>query len=337
MRTLLMMTPMMLIVACGGEPVTVATGELEAWSAGPELPTPRANHCIAVIDDTVLVIGGNYKAGADFVKTNEVHAARMTNGVLGAWQLAGTMPSPVTECTATSDGRRLYVLDGLYDEESDGCQVFTATLDEAGKLSPMTAMTQLPQIAISSEATVKDGVLLMMDTVLPADGDRTITLRTSVTGGDWSEDDWQIGFRAQAQYAFADAGFAYTIGGYSGAEGNPVSDEVFVADLGTGGIGVGRPTTKLPAPVSFGEAIAVDDFVFVVGGRAQVFGGEPSTAVYAAPVLTDGALGEWATLAPLPMARTNHELALVGDHLVIAGGAAGGAGDANVLVARVRF
>ena len=41
--------------------------------------------------------------------------------------------------------------------------------------------------------------------------------------------------------------------------------------------------------------------------------------------------------AALPMLRTNHELALVGDFLVLTGGAGTGPGDTTVLTARVRY
>ncbi len=134
-------------------------------------------------------------------------------------------------------------------------------------------------------------------------------------------------------YAFSDR-FAYTIGGYTSGEGNPASDEVFVAALDITGV---RATTPLPEPVIFGEAVAVDDWVFVVGGRAQVFGGTASTKVYASQSSADGSLGAWSEVAALPMARTNHELVLVDDYLVVLGGANAAGGDANVLLARVRF
>lgn len=322
---------MVLCTACAAETTTVATGELEAWTAGPALPTARANHCSAAIGDWVLAIGGNRKQGDGFVKSDEIHAARLTNGVLGAWQLAGHTASPVTECSATTDGARLYVIDGIYDVETDGRQVFAAPFDQAtGMLGALASTSVLPTAVISSEAVVRDH-LIVMDTLLPAEGDQTVTY---VLDGDaWSTSDWGIGFRAQAQYAFSDR-FAYTIGGYLGDEGNPASAEVFVASLDGTGV---RPTTPLPGPVIFGEAVAVDDWVFVVGGRSQVFGGAASTKVYASQASADGALGAWTEVAALPIARTNHELVLVGDYLVVPGGADAAGGDANVVVARVRF
>ena len=330
MRTAIAMVGLM---ACTGEPVSVATGQLEEWTVGPALPTPRANHCSAAIGDWVLAIGGNFKQpSGEFAKTDEIHAARVTDdGVMGAWQLAGRTASPVTECSATTDGARLYVIDGIYDVETDGRQVFAAPFDQAtGMLGELGSTSTLPSAVISSEAAVRDGRLLVMDTLLEAEGDRTVTYTFDADA--WLTADWGIGFRAQAEYAFSDR-FAYTLGGYTGGEGNPATSEVFVATLDIRDV---RPTTPLPEPVIFGEAVAVDDWVFVVGGRSQVFGGVASTRVFAAQAI-DGALGAWREVAELPMGRTNHELVLVGDDLVVVGGADAAGGDANVLMARVRF
>jgi len=58
--------------------------------------------------------------------------------------------------------------------------------------------------------------------------------------------------------------------------------------------------------------------------------------LYGAHVEADGSLGAWQTVAALPMLRTNHELAVVGDYLVLMGGAGMGPGDTTVLTARVR-
>lgn len=324
-------------------PTSVATGELSSWEeAAPPLPTARANHCSAVIDDWIIVIGGNHKQGAEFVKTDEIHGLQVhPDGTFGAWQLLGRTPSAVTECNAAASGRTLYVIDGLYERAADARQIWTAELDAAGALGAMTSLGRLPEetIAISSEATVRGGELLLMDTRLPNEGDTTVTLRTRVDAPlTWTVDDWHIGFRAQAQYAFTSEG-AFVLGGYQGDAGNSVTPETFAAAIGDdGAIGVPHPSTALPTPTAFGEAAAVDDWVFVVGGRSQTLGGtNGSTTAVAAHVETDGSLGAWHAVAALPMLRTNHELALVGDFLVLTGGAGTGPGDTTVLTARVRY
>jgi hypothetical protein len=318
------------LLACASSPPTShATGELGTWEAGPALPTARANHCSAAIDDWVLVIGGNHQDGADFVKTDEIHAAQLApDGTLGPWQLAGHTPSPVSECTATADGHRLYVIDGLYDNDADARQVFTADLDATGHLSALTSMTTLPAIAISSEATVADGALVIAHSSL--DTDATGALTTPVIAPAWTTDDWQISFRAQAQYAFT-ATHAYTLGGYH--DTNAVLADAFVAPL-DGGPAVA--TTPLPAATGFGEAVAVDDYLFIAGGRGAVFGATASTATYVAHLAADGSIEPWQPATALPVARTNHDLVLVGDFLVLTGGATAGGGDTTVLVSRVR-
>ncbi len=333
------------LLGCATDPLpteesSAATGQLDAWQmTAPPLPTARANHCSAVIDDWVVVIGGNHKQGAEVVKTDEIHGLQIhADGTVGAWQLLGRTPSAVTECNAAADGRTLYVIDGLYDRESDARQVWSATLDASGTLGAMASLGRLPEgtIAISSEATVRDGELLLMDTRLVAEGNTTVTLRTPLDRAlAWTVDDWQIGFRGQSQYAFTTE-HAFVLGGYKGDAGNPVSPETFSASIGS--FAAPRPTTALPMPIAFGEAAAVDDWLFVVGGRSQTLGGtNGSTAALAAHVEADGSLGPWQTVAALPMLRTNHELAVVGDFLVLTGGAGTGPGDTTVLTARVRY
>ena len=323
------------LLACTSSSPSIATGELGEWHVAPEMPTPRANHCSTSIGDWVLVIGGNYMTNGGFVKTDEIHAAKLAaDGTLGSWQLAGRTASPVTECNATSDGQTLYIIDGIYDREADGRKVWTAPFkDEAGTLGALTAMGTLPDIAISTEAAVRDGQLVVMKTKVPDhDNGQTVALTSPLASLDWHANDLEIGFRAQAEYAFSDR-FIYTIGGYRDPSVGALADVSFSPLTG----GASIATTPLPHPVGFGEAVVVDDWLFVVGGRAQVFGAPGTTEVVAAPLAADGSVGAWTTAVPLPMPRTNHDLVLVGDHLVLTGGASMGPGDATVLVSRVRF
>jgi len=296
-----------------------------------------------VIDDWVLAIGGNHSTAGSFASSDEIDAAQLQpDGTLGPWQVAGHLPSPASQCTATSDGKTLYVIDGIYDHPDDGGQVWTATLDAHGQLSALTSLGKLPDgvFALSSEAAVRDRELLVMNSRLPADpqGDMTFTLRTPLSGAmSWTADVWQgLTFRAYAQYAFASK-TAYALGGYHDPATGAVTD-AYVAPIGQSGASVGPAvaTTALPAPVGWGKAVAVDGWLFVVVGRAQTFGAA-STAVYAAPIAKDASLGAWQTATALPMPRTNHALSLVGDYLVLTGGADSAGGDATVMIARVRF
>src|SRR5512143_3366971 len=92
--------------ACtSSSPSPVATGELADWQMGPALPVARANHCAVAIDSWVLVVGGNRSDGhGGFVTADEIDAAQLAaDGTLGAWQVAGHLPSPASEPTCTTD------------------------------------------------------------------------------------------------------------------------------------------------------------------------------------------------------------------------------------------
>jgi hypothetical protein len=338
------------VVACGNHgarpaadaAADVATGMVGAWQSGAALPIARANACATAIDDWVIVVGGNRAQGSGFVATDEIDAAQLgADGTLGAWQVAGHAPSAVSQCNATSDGRTLCVVDGIYDRQADGGQVWTATLDDTGHLGALASRGALPSgvVAISTGAAVASGTLLLMHDIVPTgdtDPGDVQTLRTPLGGAlAWSVDDWHVPFRAQAQYAFAPHAIL-ALGGYHDPAIGALDDALSAPMLAGPVVGAPVATTRLPAPTAFGTATIVDDWVFVVGGRAAVFGAPGSTDVVAAPLAADGTVGAWQSAAALPVARTNHAAALVGDFLVVVGGAASGPGDTTVLVARVR-
>ena len=89
--------------------------------------------------------------------------------------------------------------------------------------------------------------------------------------------------------------------------------------------------------VRLNYAVAVDDWLFVVGGRTEVFNAPGMTTVFAGKLAPTGDITEWLQLAALPMPRTNHELAVVGDYLVLTGGAEMGPGDDTVWTTRARY
>jgi hypothetical protein len=323
----------------GGSPANVANGTLEGWQTLAPMPEARANHCSAVVGGWLVVVGGNTKpAGSDeFVSSALVHAAKLeADGALGPWQQAGAMPSAVTECTAAAHGDELLVLDGIYADEAHEEQVWAATIDASGMFAAFTSIGSVPQRFLSTDAAVIDDTLYVMATQLPDSGDAVLTYSASLASGlgAWEPRAWLTGFRGKAQHAIAD-GAVFVMGGYlTGA--SEVVDRVDGAPITAGDVGEPFAGEALPQPTTSGDAIAVDGWVFVVGGRRQVIAGTAAADVVAAPIGASS-LGPWAVLASLPEGRSNHELALGGDWLYLTGGGFDGPGLDTVFAARVRF
>ena len=274
-------------------PAAVADGTLAEWKVLSPMPRPGANHCSAVVSGHVVVVGGNHKEGAAFVKTDDVLVAKIAEkGGLGTWRAVGKTSSPVTECTATGRDDTLLVSDGIYDGASDGSQVIVRTLSAESVLAPVSKNVALPKgrRTLSSAAWTRGDLLYVMSVQLPDAGDVVGTLRMTGASGSaptfaptFAIDDWLRGFRGRPQYAFTGS-YVYVLGGYLGADkGNVAVDDVQGAKVGAdGSIGAPFVTEKLPYKLTFGQAIAVDDYVFVLGGREGALGPPPHAEVWSA-------------------------------------------------------
>jgi hypothetical protein len=322
-------------------PVSHATGALSGWLPLTDMTTPRANHCSVALGDWLVVIGGNYKPAGkkDFVNNDDVLVAKIAaDGTIGDWHVAGTTPSPVNSCTAAADGNDLYLVDGIFDDQTAGGKVRRATLDEHGALSAWTEVGSLPDgvRVLYSSATVEGGELRAFTAKLPDSGDSVSMLRAPLTQLDgWEQSDWLKGFRGHPQYAFARS-FVYALGGYGGGDNGVFADGAAARLDASGAPGQSFPVAKLPKPTAFGQAIAVDDWIFVVGGKDDIFQGKGRADVFAAHVADDGTLGDFTTVASLPQGRTSHAVALHGDFLYVTGGGYDAGGLATVFAARVR-
>ena len=324
-------------------PPPIANGTLSAWQTLTPMPLPRANHCSVTIGGWLVVIGGNYAAEGGFVTTDAVHVAPMhSDGTVGSWSLAGSTPSPVFECTAVSSATTLYLVNGIYDDPTKGAQVWAADLSSQGTLGAWRSLGALPgqERALYSDAWIQNGILYAMDANLTSDVMEMLHAPLGASGlGTWSEDLWLPGFLGHPQYAFTGS-YTYVLGGYvSDDAGNlTVVADVHGAPIEPGGaVGAAFATTMLPSPVAFGTAAAVNDFLFIVGGKNDTFSGAGETQTASAKVGAGGLVAAWSQQNPLPQGRTDHAMALGGDYLFVTGGGFQGPGLDTVFSARVRF
>jgi hypothetical protein len=332
-------------------PANRATGALGEWDTLAPMPTPRGNHCSVAANGFLVVIGGNYKpkGAADFVNIADVHVAPIAaDGSLGSWTLAGKTPSPVNSCTAASDGKDVYLVDGIFDDETAGGKVRRATLDDTGKLGAWQELGALPTgvRVLYSNAAVVGGALRAFHARLPDNGDGIALASAPVAGGAlgaWQQSTWLTGFRGHPEYALATleggATYVYALGGYSsGDKGNEVLADGAGALLDQAGApGKSFPVRALPKPTSSGQSLAIDGYVFVVGGKDEVLAGKGRSDVYGAKIAADGTLEAWATLPALPQGRTSLALAGFGDFIYVTGGGFDAGGLDTVYAARVRF
>jgi hypothetical protein len=326
--------------AAVGEPdatARIGDGTLQTWSNESAMPHARANHCATVIGDRVVVVGGNYRpqGAADFITSDQIHVAQIdSDGSMSAWSLAGTTPSPVRECNAASDGRRLLLFGGLWDSEAHAGVVHAAELGADGMLEAWTSAGSLPEgaVILSSKAWVSDDSLHVVQGLIPTEGDKVqiLTAPLGDTLGAWKESTVMAPFRGRPQIA-ASSSAVYLAGGY--LTGNEVVTTGRGAGITRDGADSGFDLTELPAATAFGDAVVAGGHVFVLGGRGMLVGGA-YPAVWSAPIEADGSVGAWTEQMALPEARTNLRAVVAGDVLVVTGGGNDGPGLDTVFVTR---
>jgi hypothetical protein len=332
-------------------PTTAANGAVGAWSTAPAMPFPRANFCAVATNGFLVVIGGNYSQdptaqNPTFTNLDEVDTAKINaDGSLGQWIVAGKTPSPVNSCTSAALRDQIYLLDGIYDDQTAGGKLYAAQIDSSGKLSAFSVVGQNPATAdlyaSSAWFSGPDGgeTLNVFNSYLGDDngdaGALTI-LHTPPQAVAWSESRFLPRFRGHPELA-ANSDFAYALGGYAGGDDDAGSD---FAQQGFGESNGGTTAfsvTSLPTATMFGDAVVVDGYLFVVGGRDSTFGNDPRADVTSAPIQSDGTLGAWSAQTPLPAPRTNERVVAYGDYVYVIGGGDTGPGLDSVYVAQIRF
>jgi hypothetical protein len=321
---------------------THANGTLGPWQTLTPMPVRRANFCAVAVGEHIVVIGGDYDADGGFVRLDEIDVARAgSDGTVSTWSVAGKTPSPLQQCTVAAAGTTLYLLDGIYDDTTKGGQVFSATLSAEGTLSAWANVVALPPPTrlISQTAWTVGDVLVAIHSDTD---DVTRALHASISAGltPWSDSPWLPEFRGAAEWAHT-PGFTYVVGGYADADaGNAVLTSGWGASVAAdGSFGTPFALPKLATPTTYGSAVGVDEWVFVLGGRDGVFGGAPSADVFSAQAGADGKLGAWASQAAMPAGRTNFAVVAGGDYVYALGGASALAASAadTVFAARARF
>ena len=116
------------------------------------------------------------------------------------------------------------------------------------------------------------------------------------------------------------AGTAYVIGGTSATESATTTVYAGKPDMVTGIITTWTlvDALELPAPRNGASVVTVSDGLILLGGADQNY--TPQTSVWKATLQSDGTLGAWEEMSPLPEPRANAAVALVGDAIWLWGG-----------------
>jgi N-acetylneuraminic acid mutarotase len=252
-----------------------ADGTLDAWTTASPLPATICGAQAIVTKDRVYLLGGIINGAY----SSTVYTAPIqSDGTLGTWTTATSLPVAVAYSQALVTKNRVYLMGGVV-KGGYSSVVYTAPINADGTLGTWARTTSLPAtIAYSQALVTKDRVYLLggiVNTVTsstvytaPIDPDGTLDTWTAATS---------LPGTVYASQAIATKDRVYLLGGINN---NADSSTVYTAPIAPDGtLGTWVTATPLPSTVYASQAIVTKDWVYLLGGHT---GSADSSTVYKA-------------------------------------------------------
>jgi hypothetical protein len=320
--------------------------ELSGWSDGPALATRRDHHATAVLESSqgafLYVMGGVQDMQTGLGSTE--YSAIGSDGALGPFQ-SGAPLSEVMIGHSIAVVDDVVVLTAGIRAGPGGTGVLTTRTDVArvqadGTLSPWSAGPELAASRFHHSSAAHGRFVYVVGGLTGAGTDNTPSVERAEVSEDgtlsaWTEVTPLPGKRSHHAVVAHD-GALWVTGGLSGDPAGAhtsFSDVLRAAVDENGDLGAWTIAGELPQTLATHSSFVHAGALYVAGG---VEGGSTNTAaVRRAAISSDGTLGTFEELAPLPKARAHaHQTPLHAGFVYSAGGAFEHSSLADVFVGR---
>lgn len=235
--------------------------------------------------------------------------ASLSTAFADGWSGALTLPGPLQNQVALTDGTYLYIAGGASSGPKSG--VYSSLIGTGGTLGPWQTLHSLPQPLYNHAGVLQSGFAVILGGENANGPQATVYSAPIQAGGkigNWSSTT-ALPAGIYDEGAVASGGFIWSIGGFFAGD---VPQSTVYSAAQSGGT-VGNWTAQTPLPVALGEVgtVTANGYIYVLGGHAA--SGAPVNTVYAAKIGANGAIGNWASLTALPQARKDLGVAVSPD------------------------
>lgn len=303
-----------------------ADGSVVGWRPTAALPEGRERPAMVATGGRLYAVAGT-SAGGDL--DTIMSAPVLATGDLGAWTLAGRLPTARSGVAAVVHDGFFYVIGGRRGANTFLGEVIVAKLQADGSLGAFRGGgATLPIPRAGAGAAVVGGTLYV------AAGQNSFGALSDVWRAPLFVSGGVGGFATLSSLASARsetslvrlAGALVVVGGDASGPATLEAATVSGARSWTGGLGSWRATTALPTPRRHAAAVVVRGALYVIGGCDAVDAADSclnaNNDVLMAPIEENGSLGPWTSLMDTRFSpgRERHGLVAIGDELVLLGG-----------------
>jgi hypothetical protein len=245
-----------------------SNGTIGNWSNTTPLPEAVFDSAGVADSGFVYVISGDHyiPAVGDFL-TNTVYYAEMnSDGSLGNWETANSLPQAVFFLGAAVWNHTIYAVGGTTDFNAVD-NIYSARIQGDGSLSAWESQTALPA-KLDSAVTAVNGGLYLIGGIANGGGIQQQTYYSKINAGgtlaSWNRTTDYPQYLANVA-GVATSGRLFCFGGFNGSAA--ISNCYSAAVLGDGSMGAWSVATSLPQPLTFHAAGTGGSYVFVSGGN----------------------------------------------------------------------
>jgi hypothetical protein len=293
-----------------------------SWTSLTSLPDGYFGHSLAYSSGYLYQAGGATDANGITDGINVFFAQVHSNGTIGSWNSATSLPEAIFFHASVAANGFVYVIGGEHYNSIDGIfissNVYYAKINSDGSLGVWNITNPLPQNLFYLSASVWSNTIYVTGGFNGGE-----TLSTNVYSAkiqsDGSLSSWitqtslPIGTDTQTEAA---NGCLYVFGGFNNS-GNVISN-VYYTKINADGTLVGwNQTAALPQPESNFGAVAANGFVFSIGGNN---GSVATSGFYIAAVNGNGSLGSWSSGISLPLPIYTFAVANNSSYIFLTGG-----------------
>lgn len=227
----------------------------------------------------------------------------------------------VTLLANTGAGPMLYAIGGFDGQTGDYANVDRVPLAQDGSLGTWVSDTPIPFPTGGMVGEVVTG------TVVVAGGTGITEVYdqaySAVIQSDGSLSAWQsagtVGEPRMHAASIVQGSTMWVLGGF---DNQSVWSDIVSAKVTNGTVAAWAPAGQLPGPMSHFTATLVGDYVYLTGGLSQsAFNNPPElTNTWRGQIQTDGTLGGWTAMLPLPVGEATHAAFYYGGYLNVCGG-----------------
>jgi len=307
---------------------TTPTGFLRC--NGAEISKTTYSALYAVAGDTFSI---NHQPGAGQPWRKQYNVNNLQSGDITGWTTGTALPGALAESQAIVTKNRVYLLGGVNNVGAYASTVYTAPINSDGTLGAWTTGTSLPGNAGMAQAVVTKNRVYLLGIAL--NGNASTTTYTAPINTDGTLGAWTTGPVLPGALSYTQAvvtkNRVYLMGG---TDSIGYTSVVYTAPINTDGtLGTWSTGTSIPATAAYAQAVVTKNRVYLIGGYNG--GGIYSSAVYTAPINSDGTLGTWTTSVALPNTVSGSHVVVTTNRIYLLGGVVNGTNSSTVHTAPI--